>query len=66
MPKQFNRFIKGVWRFLSLNLHTLLFLLGLILYQYRRLYGRDDFGIAASGVLLVFVAILLNHETERG
>ncbi|MDI4571722.1 MULTISPECIES: hypothetical protein [Bacillus] len=66
MPKQFNRFIKGVWRFLSLNLHTLLFLLGLILINTAVYMVGMILGIAASGVLLVFVAILLNHETERG
>ncbi|WP_144531693.1 hypothetical protein [Bacillus pumilus] len=66
MPKQFNRFIMGVWRFLSLNLHTLLFLLGLILINTAVYMVGMILGIAASGVLLVFVAILLNHETERG
>lgn len=66
MPKQFNRFIKGVWRFLSLNLHTLLFLLGLILINTAVYMVGMILGIAASGILLVFVAILLNHETERG
>ncbi|MGS0929539.1 MULTISPECIES: hypothetical protein [unclassified Bacillus (in: firmicutes)] len=66
MPKQFNRFIKGVWRFLTLNLHTLLFLLGLILINTAVYMVGMILGIAASGVLLVFVAILLNHETERG
>ncbi|MDI6647763.1 hypothetical protein QL818_11920 [Bacillus altitudinis] len=66
MSKQFNRFIKGVWRFLSLNLHTLLFLLGLILINTAVYMVGMILGIAASGILLVFVAILLNHETERG
>ncbi|MFP3809552.1 hypothetical protein [Bacillus sp. SIMBA_005] len=66
MPKQFNRLIKGVWRFLTLNLHTLLFLLGLILINTAVYMVGMILGIAASGVLLVFVAILLNHETERG
>jgi len=66
VPKQFNRFIKGVWRFLTLNLHTLLFLLGLILINTAVYMVGMILGIAASGVLLVFVAILLNHETERG
>lgn len=66
MTKQFNRFIKGVWRFLSLNLHTLLFLLGLILINTAVYMVGMILGIAASGILLVFVAILLNHETERG
>lgn len=66
MSKQFNRFIIGVWRFLSLNLHTLLFLLGLILINTAVYMVGMIWGIAASGVLLVFVAVLLNHETERG
>lgn len=66
MPKQFNHLILGVWWFFISNLHTLLFLLGLILINTAVYMVGMILGIAASGILLVFVAILLNHETERG
>ncbi|MCP8952566.1 hypothetical protein [Bacillus safensis] len=66
MSKQFNHLVLGVWRFFISNLHTLLFLLGLVLINTAVYMVGMIWGIAASGVLLVFVAVLLNHETERG
>ncbi|PRS02435.1 hypothetical protein [Bacillus atrophaeus] len=61
-----NTFLSGVCQFIKLNLHTLLFLAGLIVIDYGISYLHPIAGLIVAGLFLVLIAFLLNPREEEG
>ncbi|NPC94800.1 hypothetical protein HOO54_22150 [Bacillus sp. WMMC1349] len=59
-----NMFFLRVWQFIHLNLHTLLFLAGLLVINYAIYLVHSVAGLITSGFSLVLIAILLNPKEE--
>ncbi|GLZ63698.1 hypothetical protein [Bacillus amyloliquefaciens] len=60
------KFLLGVCQFIRVNLHTLFFLVGLLVIDYGIFLFHPIAGLIVAGLFLVLIAFLLNPREEGG
>ncbi|WEZ22057.1 hypothetical protein P5661_11000 [Bacillus subtilis] len=57
--------LMSVLKFIFMNLHTLLFLAGLVFVNITAYKFSELLGLLSTGVLLVLIAMIINPKEER-
>ncbi|MBT2627171.1 hypothetical protein J7I81_17750 [Bacillus sp. ISL-32] len=57
--------LRSVIKFIALQLHTFLFLAGLVFINVTAYKFSELLGLVSTGILLVVVAIMINPKEER-
>ncbi|WP_404482830.1 hypothetical protein ABXH30_16055 [Bacillus velezensis] len=57
--------LRGVIKFIALQLHTLIFLAGLVFINVTAYKFSELLGLVSTGILLVVVAMIINPKEER-